>query len=64
MLLLDEPTNHLDAAALQALQEALASFTGALAVVSHDSAFLQALAPQVAWTSNGARWDLAAALPP
>ncbi|MBF9267158.1 ABC transporter ATP-binding protein, partial [Acidovorax cattleyae] len=58
LLLLDEPSNHLDARAVQALQEALSSFTGAMVVVSHDRHFLQALAPQVAWTWEDGCWHL------
>ncbi|AVS99617.1 ABC transporter ATP-binding protein [Paracidovorax avenae] len=64
LLLLDEPSNHLDARAVQALQEALSSFTGAMVVVSHDRHFLQALAPQVAWTWEDGRWNLDGALEP
>lgn len=58
LLLLDEPANHLDARAVQVLQEALAAFDGAMVVVSHDRHFLRALAPQVAWTWEGDRWNL------
>ncbi|QJT83178.1 ABC-F family ATP-binding cassette domain-containing protein [Kosakonia sp. MUSA4] len=43
LLLLDEPTNHLDLASTQAIEAALATFPGALIVVSHDDAFLQGL---------------------
>lgn len=44
LLLLDEPGNHLDVAALEALEAMLRSWRGALVVVSHDEAFLAALA--------------------
>jgi ATPase subunit of ABC transporter with duplicated ATPase domains len=40
---LDEPTNHLDLAAIEELEGALRDFDGALVVVSHDRAFLQAI---------------------
>jgi ATPase subunit of ABC transporter with duplicated ATPase domains len=43
LLVLDEPTNHLDLDALEALESALRAFDGALLVVSHDAAFLEAI---------------------
>lgn len=43
LLLLDEPTNHLDLDAVTALEAALRDFDGALLVVSHDAAFLDAI---------------------
>lgn len=42
-LVLDEPTNHLDLDAVSAVEMALAAYDGALLVVSHDAAFLEAL---------------------
>jgi ATPase subunit of ABC transporter with duplicated ATPase domains len=42
-LVLDEPTNHLDLEAIEQLEAALEGFDGALVVVSHDRAFLDAV---------------------
>ncbi|MEW5799237.1 MAG: ABC-F family ATP-binding cassette domain-containing protein [Bacteroidota bacterium] len=43
VLLLDEPTNHLDIESLQWLEEYLKNYNGAIILVSHDRAFLDAL---------------------
>ena len=43
LLLLDEPTNNLDLASARQLEQALASYRGALLVASHDLPFLRAL---------------------
>ncbi len=40
LLLLDEPTNHLDRASLEWLEDYLAQYAGAAAIVSHDRQFL------------------------
>ncbi|MGY4285289.1 ATPase subunit of ABC transporter with duplicated ATPase domains [Bradyrhizobium sp. LM2.7] len=40
LLILDEPTNHLD---IESIEAGLRAYDGALLVVSHDEAFLQAI---------------------
>ena len=53
VLLLDEPTNHLDLDAIEWLQALLADWPGALVVVSHDRAFIDAVATRIVELDRG-----------
>lgn len=59
LLLLDEPTNHLDMESVIAVERALQGFTGAMLVVSHDEAFVQAIRPThlLSWAHEGWRLE-------
>ncbi len=54
LLILDEPTNHLDVESIETVEAGLRAYDGALLVVSHDEAFLEAI-------SVGRRIELASA---
>jgi len=55
-LVLDEPTNHLDLDAREALEDALQAFDGAVLLVSHDRALLDAVGTRtVAFEDGGLR---------
>ena len=43
LLILDEPTNHLDVDSIEAVEAGLRAYDGALLIVSHDEAFLEAV---------------------
>jgi ATP-binding cassette subfamily F protein uup len=47
LVLLDEPTNHLDLAAIELLERKLGSASFAFVVVTHDRAFLDAIAGRI-----------------
>src|SRR5262245_19208398 len=52
-LLLDEPTNHLDLPTREALEDALAGYTGTLLFVSHDRYFINKVATRVVTFEQG-----------
>ncbi|MFP5440803.1 MAG: ATP-binding cassette domain-containing protein [Gammaproteobacteria bacterium] len=59
VLLLDEPTNHLDLPTILWLEEQLREFRGTLLLITHDRAFLQAVATSIIELDRGHvyRWD-------
>ena len=59
LLLLDEPTNHLDLDMRQALSMALAEYSGAIVVISHDRHLLRSVCDELLIVHGGgvARFD-------
>jgi ATP-binding cassette subfamily F protein 3 len=53
VLILDEPTNHLDIESREALEDALRSFEGAILLVSHDRALLDAVGTRTVAVEDG-----------
>ncbi len=54
VLIVDEPTNHLDLESREALEDALRAFDGALLLVSHDRALLDAVGARTIAIEDGA----------
>ena len=61
LLLLDEPTNHLDIESIGWLEDYLRSYFGALILISHDRAFLDAVTTRTIEISLGKIYDYRAA---
>lgn len=57
VMLLDEPTNHLDIESIQWFEEFLSSYQGAVILVSHDRAFLDAVTTRTIEISLGSIYD-------
>ncbi|KAG0371557.1 hypothetical protein BGX24_001503, partial [Mortierella sp. AD032] len=53
MLLLDEPTNHLDMESIDALADAIKTFTGGVVLVSHDFRLLKEVADHIIVVDKG-----------
>jgi ATP-binding cassette subfamily F protein 3 len=53
VLILDEPTNHLDIESREALEDALRGFPGAVLLVSHDRALLDAVGTRTVAVEDG-----------
>jgi ATP-binding cassette, subfamily F, member 3 len=53
IILLDEPTNHLDIESIQWLENFLKNYKGAVMLVSHDKAFLEAVCNRIMEISLG-----------
>ena len=52
VLLLDEPTNHLDMGMVEWLERFLSGYRGAMLLISHDRAFLDAVSTDTAYLSG------------
>ncbi|GAA1843153.1 ABC-F family ATP-binding cassette domain-containing protein [Microlunatus capsulatus] len=59
LLVLDEPTNHLDLPAIEQLEQALASYDGALLLVSHDRRLLGNVDLDQSWSVEAGRVTVA-----
>ncbi|MDR1341252.1 MAG: ATP-binding cassette domain-containing protein [Prevotellaceae bacterium] len=57
LMLLDEPTNHLDIESIQWLEDYLKNYYGALILISHDRAFLDAVTNRTVEISLGKAYD-------
>lgn len=57
VFLLDEPTNHLDIESIQWLEDFLKTYSGAVVLVSHDKAFLDAVTNRTVEISLGSIYD-------
>jgi ATP-binding cassette subfamily F protein 3 len=57
VFLLDEPTNHLDIESIQWLEDFLKSYNGAVVLVSHDRAFLDAITNRTVEITLGRIYD-------
>lgn len=57
VFLLDEPTNHLDIESIQWLEDFLKTYPGAVVLVSHDRAFLDAITNRTVEISVGKIYD-------
>ena len=55
LLVLDEPTNHLDLPAIEQLEDALDSYTGALLLVTHDRRLLENVRLDGRWSVEDGR---------
>jgi ATP-binding cassette subfamily F protein 3 len=53
VLILDEPTNHLDVESREALEDALSGFEGAVLLISHDRALLDAVGTRTIAVEHG-----------
>ena len=53
VLLLDEPTNHLDLDSIEWLEQLLISFKGSIVTITHDRAFLDAIATRIVELDRG-----------